>query len=124
MGNLALLQQLTYRPLGKPVALWPCERQLVGNGAMREGPTLSALGFPVRPQKHLPSPPFELVEATGTPVHIMRVPPLAVSRIQDAKARGLPITVSTSWMHFYLTQKAVSNYDTESTSRTALGQPI
>jgi dihydroorotase len=129
LGNLALLRRLLeyLKPLGKPVALWPCERQLVGNGAMREGPYSVRFGLPSVPvtaETSALAALLELVEATGTPVHIMRVSTArSVKLIQDAKARGLPITVSTSWMHLLLDTKAVSNYETSLRLEPPLGNP-
>jgi dihydroorotase len=67
---------------------------------------------------------LELVEAIGTPVHIMRVSTArSVQLIQDAKARGLPITVSTSWMHLLLDTKTVGSYNPSLRLEPPLGNP-
>ena len=129
LGNLALLRRLLeyLKPLGKPVALVPCDRQLAGNGAMREGSYSVRFGLPSVPaiaETAALAALLELVEATGTPVHIMRVSTArSVELIQDAKARGLPITVSTPWMHLLLDTKAVSGYDTSLRLEPPLGNP-
>lgn len=129
LGNLALLRRLLeyLKPLGKPIALWPCDRQLMGNGVMREGSYSVRFGLPGNPASSETSALaaiLELVEATGTSVHIMRVSTArSVQLIQDAKARGLPITASTSWMHLLLDAKAVSSYNTSLRLEPPLGNP-
>ncbi len=115
--GLALLRRLLeyLKPLGKPVALWPCDRQLVGQGVIREGTYSVRFGLPPVPaiaETTALAALLEVVEATGTPVHIMRISTArSIQLIQDAKARGLPITVSTSWMHLLLDTKAVNTYN-------------
>lgn len=129
LGNLALLRRLLeyLKPLGKPIALWPCDRQLVGQGVMREGSYSVRFGLPSVPaiaETSALAALLEVVEATGTPVHIMRVSTArSIQLIQDAKARGLPITVSTSWMHLLLDTKAVASYNTNLRLEPPLGNP-
>lgn len=126
--ELALLRRLLeyLKPLGKPVALWPCDRQL-GSGSIREGANSIRYGLPSVPafaETCALAALLELVEATGTPVHIMRISTArSVQLIQDAKLRGLPITVSTSWMHLLLDTKAISSYDTNLRLEPPLGNP-
>ncbi len=118
LENLALVQRvLEYlQPLGKPVALWPCDRQLAGNGVIREGAQALRLGLPPIPTSAETSAIaalLELVAAIGTPVHIMRVSTArSVELIARAKAAGLPITASTTWMHLLLDTKAIKSYNT------------
>ncbi len=117
LENLALLRRvLEYlKPLGKQIALYPCSRQLVGNGVMREGSYSVQFGLPGNPaiaETTALSAILELVAAIGTTVHIMRVSTArSVQLIQLAKAQGLPITASTTWMHLLLDTKAVSSYN-------------
>jgi dihydroorotase len=127
--NLALLRRvLEYvKPLGKQIALYPCNRQLVGNGVMREGSYSIRFGLPGNPaiaQTTALASILELVAAIGTPVHIMRVSTArGVELIQAAKARGLPITASTTWMHLLLDTRAVSSYNTSLRIEPPLGNP-
>ena len=129
LGSLALVRRLLeyLKPLGKPVALWPCDRHLVGNGVMREGSDSIRLGLPAVPaiaETSALAALLELVEAIGTPVHIMRVSTArSVQLIQLAKERGLPITASTSWMHLLLDTQAVGNYNTSVCLEPPLGNP-
>ncbi|WP_138502042.1 dihydroorotase [Nostoc sp. PA-18-2419] len=118
LENLALVQRvLEYlQPLGKPVAFWPCDRQLAANGVIREGAQALRLGLPPVPASAETSAIaaiLELVAAIGTPVHIMRVSTArSVELIATAKAASLPITASTTWMHLLLDTKAVKSYNT------------
>ncbi len=129
LGNLALLRRLLeyLKPLGKPVALWPCDRQLVGNGVMREGSYSVRFGLPGNPaisETAALAAILELVEAIDTPVHIMRVSTArSVQLIQEAKTRGLPITASTSWMHLLLDTKAIGSYNCNLRMEPPLGNP-
>lgn len=127
IGNLALLRRILeyLQPLGKPVALWACERTLVGNGAIREGAQSLRLGLPGNPaiaESTALAAILELVATIGTPVHFMRVSTArGVELIAEAKARGLPITASTSWMHLLLDTKAISSYDSSLRLEPPLG---
>ncbi len=127
--NLALLRRLLeyLQPLGKPVALWCCDRQLAGNGVMREGTDSIILGLPGNPnfsETTAIAALLELVAAIGTPIHIMRVSTArSVQLIQQAKAHGLPITASTSWMHLLLDTKSHYNYDPNLRLEPPLGNP-
>jgi dihydroorotase len=127
--NLALLRRvLEYlKPIGKPIALWPCNRQLAGNGVVREGSYSMRFGLPGSPaiaETTALSAILEIVAAVGTPVHIMRVScARSVQLIQAAKARGLPITASTSWMHLLLDTKALVSYNSSLRLEPPLGNP-
>lgn len=118
LENLALVRGvLEYlQPLGKPVAFWPSDRQLTANGVMREGSDALRFGLPPIPasaETTAIAAMLELVATIGTPVHIMRVSTArSVELIASAKAAGLPITASTTWMHLLLDTKAVKSYHT------------
>ncbi|MFN6567718.1 dihydroorotase [Nostoc minutum NIES-26] len=129
LENLALVQRvLEYlQPLGKPVAFWPCDRQLASNGVMREGPDALRFGLPTIPasaETTAIAALLELVAATSTPVHIMRVSTArSVELIASAKAAGLPITASTTWMHLLLDTRAIKSYHTSLHLDPPLGNP-
>ncbi|MDF5713388.1 MAG: dihydroorotase [Rhizonema sp. NSF051] len=126
--NLGLVRRvLEYlQPLGKPVAFWCCDRQLMANGVMRESTDSIRFGLPGNPdfsETSAISSLLELVAATGTPVHIMRVSTdRSVKLIASAKASGLPITASTTWMHLLLDTKAVKSYNTSLRLEPPLGK--
>ncbi|AFZ13067.1 dihydroorotase, multifunctional complex type [Crinalium epipsammum PCC 9333] len=127
--NLGLLRRMLeyLKSLGKPVALFPCNQQLAGNGVMREGFQSVCFGLPGNPaisESSALAAILEIVEATGTPVHIMRVSTSrGVELIQSAKQRGLPITASTTWIHLLLNTNAVSSYDPNLHLEPPLGNP-
>ncbi|MBD2342956.1 dihydroorotase [Anabaena subtropica] len=119
LDNFNLMRRvLEYvQPLAKPLAFWPCDRQLMSNGVMREGANAIRFGLPPVPasaETTAIAALLELVAATGnTQVHIMRVSTArSVELIATAKANGLPITASTTWLHLLLDTKAVKNYHT------------
>ncbi|MEH1920622.1 dihydroorotase [Nostoc sp.] len=129
LENLALVRGvLEYlQPLGKPVAFWPSDRQLTANGVMREGSNALRFGLPPIPasaETTAIAALLELVAAIGTPIHIMRVSTArSVELIASAKAAGLPITASTTWMHLLLDTKAVKSYHTSLHLDPPLGNP-
>jgi dihydroorotase len=129
IANLALVRRLLeyLQPLGKPVALWACEPALVGHGVMREG--LSALRFglpgnPVFAETAALAALLECVAELGTPVHLMRISTArSVALIAAAKARGVPITASTTWLHLLHNATAVGSYDPNLRLEPPLGNP-
>ncbi|MBD2001396.1 dihydroorotase [Leptolyngbya sp. FACHB-541] len=117
LQNWALVRRLLEycQPLGKPIAFSCCDRQLAGNGVVREGLESMQLGLPGSPaiaETIALAALLECVETIGTPVHIMRVSTArSVELIRAAKSRGLPITASTTWMHLLLNTSDVQSYD-------------
>ncbi len=126
LSNSALVRRLLeyIQPLNKSVALWPCDRALAGNGAAREGAVSVRLGLPGIPASAETSALaaiLELVASRGTPVHIMRVSTArSVELIRDAKARGLPVQASVTWMHLLLNVGAISGNSQDSGGKNAL----
>ncbi|MBD0304104.1 MAG: dihydroorotase [Tolypothrix sp. T3-bin4] len=129
LENLALLRRILeyLKPLEKPIALWACDRQLVGNGVMREGYYSVRFGLPGNPaiaETTALSAILELVATIRTPVHIMRVSTArSVELIAKAKSEGLPVTASTTWMHLLLDTKVVKSYNTSLRLEPPLGTP-
>lgn len=129
LSNLALLRRvLEYlHPFKMPVALWACDSKLKGNGVMREGANSIRFGIPGNPslsESAALSAILELVDAIATPVHLMRISTRrGVELIKNAKARGLPITASTSWMHLLLDTQDLSSYDPNLRLEPPLGNP-
>ena len=116
--NLGIVRRvLEYlQPFGKPVAFWPCDRHLAANGSMREGAEALRIGLPPIPasaETTAIAALLELVADIGTPVHIMRISTArSVELIAQAKAQGVPITASTTWMHVLLDTTAIRSYHT------------
>jgi dihydroorotase len=117
LQNWALVRRLLEycQPLGKPIAFICCDRQLAGNGVVREGLDSMQLGLPGSPaiaETIALAALLECVETIGTSVHIMRVSTArSVELIRAAKSRGLPITASTTWMHLLLNTSHIQSYD-------------
>ncbi|MGK7905456.1 MAG: dihydroorotase [Hormoscilla sp.] len=130
--NMALLRRLLeyLQPLGKPVALWPHNGSLAADGVMREGVFSLRLGLPGTPaiaETTALAALLQLVEYTGTPVHVMRVSTAgAVELISDAKSRKLPVTASSTWMHLLLDTADIAShsYDPNLRLEPPLGNPI
>jgi dihydroorotase len=127
--NWALVRRLLEycQPLGKPIALSCCDHQLAGKGVMREGLESMRLGLPDSPaiaETIALAALLECVETIGTPVHIMRVSTArSVELIHSAKARGLPITASTTWMHLLLNSADLQSYNPSLRLEPPLGNP-
>lgn len=98
-----------------PIALWPCDPALAGSGVIREGIDALRLGLsesPATAETSVLAALLEIVSETQVPVHIMRVSTArSVELIQTAKARGVPITASTTWMHVLGNSQSLYTYD-------------
>lgn len=127
--NPSLLRRLLeyLQPLGKPIALWPRDPALAGNGVLREGVQSLQFGLPGDPaisETAILAALLEYVAASETPVHLMRISTArSVELIRDAKHRGLPITASTTWMHLLLNTEVASSYDPNLHLDPPLGNP-
>jgi dihydroorotase len=117
ISNPLLLRRLLEyaQPLQKPVALWCCDRALTGNGVVRECEASLRLGLPGSPaiaETTAIAVALECVVETGTPVHLMRLSTArSMELVRHARAQGLPITASVSWIHLLLDIDAVHSYD-------------
>jgi dihydroorotase len=115
------------QPLGKLAAFSPGDRLLSSHGVIREGVTALSLGLPPVPasaETTALAALLELVAATATPVHIMRVSTArSVELVASAKERGLPITASTTWMHLLLDTSAIISYNSSLKLEPPLGNP-
>ena len=115
------------KPLQKPIALWPMDPHLGGGGAAREGTLALQFGIPcvsVLAETIPLSAIIEAVAVTGTPVHLMRLSTArGVELVAQAKAAGLPITASTTWMHLLWHTGHLSAYNTALRLDPPLGNP-
>ncbi|MBD1872570.1 dihydroorotase [Nodosilinea sp. FACHB-131] len=120
-----LLQYL--RPLGKPVALWSCDRTLRDTGVAREGPfslIYGLVGDPASSETAALAALLECVAEVGTPVHLMRISTgRGMELVRQAKERGLPVTASTTWMHLLFSAKDLGGYDPNLRLSPPLGNP-
>jgi dihydroorotase len=117
LSNLNLFRQvLEYlQPWQITLAIALNQNELAGKGVIREGFASISYGMPGISgfsEAAIIAAVIEIVAAIPTPVHIMRVSTKrGVELIADAKARGIPITASTTWMHLLCKSEAVGNYD-------------
>ncbi len=113
--------------LNKPIALWCCDRQMTGNGIVREGAESMRLGLAGSPAIVETAPLaalLELVAAIGTPVHLMQISTArSVELIRSAKAQGIPVTASITWMHLLLNVRDIRSYDPNLRLDPPLGNP-
>ncbi len=116
-GSLnALRQILEYvQPWQKPIAIALQQNELAGDGVVREGEMsirYGMLGNPGFSEAAIIAAVLEIVAEIPTPVHLMRVSTQrGTELIADAKARGVPVTASTSWMHLLWNSDGLENYD-------------
>ncbi len=133
LENSVLLRRVLEYSQGfhKPLALWPCDRALTLNGSARESNTSIRLGLVGNPAASETTALAALLEAIAavvtsvsdqtsadddehrsTPTHLMRISTArGVELIQSAKARGLPVTASTTWMHLLWTVHDLAHYN-------------
>ena len=117
LADTALLRRLLEyaQPLQKPIAIWPCDLKLSGNGIAREGVEALRLGLAevsAIAETTALSALLECVLEIATPVHIMRVSTArSVALIRRARAEGLPISASVAWHHLILDTADLKTYD-------------
>jgi dihydroorotase len=127
--NLALLRRILeyLKPFKTPIALFANNRQLRGSGVMREGVASIAFGLPGNPvitETTALAAILELVAAVGIPVHLMRISTArGVELIAAAKAKGLPVSASTTWLHLITNTEAIASYDPNLRLEPPLGNP-
>ena len=129
LENLALLRRLLeyLKPLKKPLGIVAAFPSLEGNGVMREGYYSTHYGLTGNPaitESTAVATVLEMVASIQTPVHLMRISTRrAVELIAWGKARGIPITASTTWMHLLLDSTHLASYDPNLRLDPPLGNP-
>lgn len=115
--NLALVRRLMeyIKPLGKPLMLWACDRNLEGGGVMHEGKwslQYGLAGSPAIAETTAIAALLELIGFTKTPTHLMRISTArSVELIAQAKDSGLPVTASVPWLNLCLEDRDLATYD-------------
>ncbi|MGI0494903.1 dihydroorotase [Alkalinema pantanalense CENA528] len=127
--NLAMLRRILeyLQPLQKPLMLWAYDPSLAGHGVAREGVNALKFGLPgiaVMAESAPLAAILELLQEIPVPVHFMRVSTArGVELIQAAKAQGLPVTASTTWLHLLLDTNDLGTYDPNLRLSPPLGNP-
>ncbi len=117
LPNLVLLRRLLEyaQPIGQPLMLWPHDWTLAAGGLAREGVEALRFGLPGQPvfaETTALAAILELVREIGTPVHLMRISTArSVALIRQAKADGIPVTASTTWLHLLHDTSDLATYD-------------
>lgn len=110
--------------LSLPMALWPCGNQ---TGVCRDGVDSIRLGLspsPVTAETALLTALLEEVATSLRPVHLMRISTArSVALIRAAKARGLPITASVTWLHLLFSTNDLASYASSLRLAPPLGTP-
>ena len=129
LSNPVLIRRLLEyaQPLRKPIALWPCDRQMTGRGVAREGVDALRLGLSgasALAETTALSALLECVAEILTPIHIMRVSTArSVALVRQAKAIGLPVTASVAWHHLIFDTTDLDSYDPNLRHDPPLGTP-
>ena len=118
LGLLRRILEYT-QTLSKPLLLWMWDGALAGKGTMRDGVEALTFGLPGVSAMAETVPLAALLELLRdpsvplpqVPLHVMRVSTArSVDLIAQAKAEGLPITASTTWLHLLLDSRDLSGY--------------
>ncbi len=123
-----LKQVLEYlQPLQKPLAIDVSANELTTQGVMREGVNsirYGLVGNPGYSEASAIAAILEMVATINTPIHLMRVSTArGVELIAAAKARGIPVTASTTWMHLLFSTADLASYDPNLRLEPPLGNP-
>lgn len=130
LSDSALLRRLLEyaQPLNKPIALWPCDTKLAGDGVVREGVDalrLGLVGVSAIAETAALATILECVAEIPTPIHIMRVSTArSVALIRQAKATGLPISASVAWHHLIFDTQDLQSYNPNLRHDPPLGTPM
>jgi dihydroorotase len=117
ISNLGLIKNLLayIQPLDKPIMLWAWDRNLAGDGVMREGQwsiRYGLIGSPVTAETTAIAATIEQTKAFNVPVHLMRISTArGVELIARAKTEGVNISASVSWLQLCFTEQDLGSYD-------------
>ncbi|MGB7486961.1 MAG: dihydroorotase [Phormidesmis sp.] len=129
IANKALLRRLLEyaQPLQKPIMLWPCDRQIAGDGVAREGidsVRLGLSGVSAIAETTALATLLEYIVEIPALVHIMRVSTArSVELLRQAKSRNLPVSASVAWHHLLLDTEDLADYDPSLRHDPPLGTP-
>ncbi len=109
--------------LGKPVGVSLCRSP----HPIRDGAMALRLGLPSAPHTDETGPLAALIEQVKiapTPVHVMRLSTArGVALVARAKADGLPVSASTTWIHLLQDTTHLTAYDPNLRVHPPLGNP-
>ncbi len=126
--DLLLRRILEYgQGLHLPIALYGCDRRLMGDGVARDSADTLRLGLspiPASAETAAVARILELAAEFQTPVHLMRLSTArSVELVAAAKQQGHPITASTLWTHLLWDTRDLQEYDPNLHLDPPLGTP-
>jgi dihydroorotase len=130
LSNLHVLKQILeyIQPGQKTLAIALQQNELAGSGVVREGNASIRYGMSGNPgfsEAAIIAAVLEIVAEIPTPIHIMRVSTKrGVELIADAKARGVRVSASTTWMHLLWDSDAISSYSPNLRLEPPLGNEL
>ncbi|MEY2833851.1 MAG: hypothetical protein RLZZ574_3110 [Cyanobacteriota bacterium] len=130
LSNLHVLKQILeyLQPGQKTLAIALQQNELAGAGVVREGNASIRYGMSGNPgfsEAAIIAAVLEIVAEIPTPIHIMRVSTQrGVELIADAKARGVRVTASTTWMHLLWDSNALGSYSPNLRLEPPLGNEL
>ena len=117
LSNLNVLKQILeyVQPLSTTIAIALHQNELGGDGVVREGKVsirYGMAGSPSYSEAAAIAAVLEMAAEIPVKIHLMRVSTKrGVELIADAKARGVKVTASTTWMHLLWNSEAIGSYD-------------
>jgi dihydroorotase len=130
LSNLHVLKQILeyVQPGQKTLAIALQQNELAGAGVVREGNASIRYGMSGSPgfsEAAIIAAVLEIVAQIPTPIHIMRVSTQrGVELIADAKARGVRVSASTTWMHLLWDSNALGSYSPNLRLEPPLGNEL
>ncbi|MEM8720565.1 MAG: dihydroorotase [Cyanobacteria bacterium P01_G01_bin.39] len=130
LANLQVLKQILeyLEPWQKPLALVLHHNELSAGGVVRTADAAIRYGMPENPsfsEAAIIAAVLEMVAEIPAPIHFMRVSTArGVELIADAKARGLTITASTTWMHLLWNSDSIGSYNPDLRLEPPLGDQL
>jgi dihydroorotase len=130
LSNLHVLKQILeyIQPGQKTLAIALQQNELAGAGVIREGNASIRYGMSGNPgfsEAAIIAAVLEIAAEIPTPIHIMRVSTKrGVELIADAKARGVTVSASTTWMHLLWDSNALGSYSPNLRLEPPLGNEL
>ena len=130
LSNLNVLKQILeyVQPWSKTIAIALHQNELGSDGVVEEGEVsirYGMTGSPSYSEAAAVAAVLEMAAEIPVQIHIMRVSTRrGVELIADAKARGVNVTASTTWMHLLWNSQAVGSYDPNLRLEPPLGNEL
>lgn len=117
MNSYLMRKAMDYaKAFGIPIISHAEDLNLVGQGAMNEGPLSNELGLrgiPAAAEEILVAREIALCRLTRTPIHIAHISTaVAIEHLRRARDAGLPVTAEATPHHLILTEESIRAYDT------------